>query len=76
VAGIFPLGPAPFRIALALYIIISLIFNFAMSYGGCEDMAIPSLIFGRRSVVYCPWNVVDAVDKMMQWHAFGTKMEH
>jgi hypothetical protein len=52
-----------------------LIFNFAMSYGGCEVMAIPSLIFGRRYIIYCPWNVVDAVDKVVQGHASGAKME-
>jgi Family of unknown function (DUF6410) len=71
VAGIFPLGPAPFRVALALYIIISLIFNFAMSYGGCEVLAIPSLIFGRRYVVYCPWNAVDVVDKVIRERKSG-----
>ena len=66
--GVFPLGPAPFRVALALYIIVSLIFNFVMSYGGCEVMAIPSLVFHRRYVVYCPWNVVDVVDKVIRDH--------
>ena len=64
--GLFPLGPAPFRIALAIYIIVSLVFNFVMSYGGCEVMAIPSLIFGRRYVVYCPWNAIDVVDKVIR----------
>ena len=65
VALILGLGPNAFQLALALYIAISLIFNFVMSYGGCEVMAIPSLIFRRRYVVYCPWNVVDVVDKMI-----------
>jgi hypothetical protein len=59
---ILNLGPNAFQLALALYIAISLIFNFAMSYGGCEVAAIPSLIFRRRYVVYCPWNVVDMVE--------------
>ena len=36
-----------------------------MSYGGCEVMAIPSLIFRRRYVVYCRYNVVDVVDKVV-----------
>ncbi len=65
VALILGLGPNAFQLALALYISISLIFNFVMSYGGCEVMAIPSLVFRRRYVVYCPWNVVDVVDKMI-----------
>ena len=65
VALLFRLGPPPFQIALGLYVAISLIFNFIMSYGGCEVMAIPSLIFRRRYVVYCPWNVVDLADKVI-----------
>ena len=63
---VLALGPPAFQMALALYFAISLFFNFAMSYGGCEVMAIPSLIFSRRYVVYCPWNVVDVVDKVVQ----------
>lgn len=69
--SIFPLGPAPFRIALALYIIVSLAFNFVMSYGGCEVMAIPSLVFRHRYVVYCPWNVLDVVDKAIRERKSG-----
>ena len=65
VALLFRLGPPPFQIALGLYVAISLIFNFVMSYGGCEVMALPSLIFRRRYVVYCPWNVVDLADKVI-----------
>ncbi len=60
---LFDLGPSAFHLALALYLAISLIFNFAMSYGGCEVLAIPSLIFRRKYVVYCPWNALDAVEK-------------
>ena len=59
------LGPDAFQLGLGLYISISLIFNFIMSYGGCEVMALPSLIFRRRYVVYCPWNVVDLADKVI-----------
>lgn len=64
-ALVLRLGPQSFQLGLALYISISLFFNFIMSYGGCEVMAIPSLIFRRRYVVYCPWNVVDVVDKVI-----------
>lgn len=66
VALLFRLGPGSFQIALALYIAISLVLNFIMSYGGCEVMAFPSLIFRRRYVVYCPWNVVDLADKVIE----------
>ncbi len=59
------LGPPAFQLGLALYVSISLILNFVMSYGGCEVMAIPSVVFRRRYVVYCPWNVIDVVDKAL-----------
>ena len=62
---VFQLGPVTYQLAFSLYASISLIFNFFMSYGGCEVVAIPSLIFRRRYVVYCPWNVVDVVDKVI-----------
>ncbi len=47
---------------LGLYIGVSLIFSFFIRYGGCEVMSIPGLIFGTRYTVYCPLNVVDAVE--------------
>ena len=59
----FQLGPDVFRQAILLYFGVSLIFSFFMRYGGCEVMSIPSLIFGTRHTVYCPLNVVDAVEK-------------
>lgn len=54
--------PSAFRLALLLYIGISLILNFAMSYGGCEVLAIPTFIFRRRYTVYCPSTVVDLIE--------------
>ncbi len=59
----FQLGPHVLHHALLLYVGVSLIFSFFMRYGGCEVMAIPGLIFGSRHTVYCPLNVVDAVEK-------------
>ena len=59
----FQLGPQVFHHALLLYFGVSLIFSFFMRYGGCEVMSIPGLIFGTRHTVYCPLNVVDAVEK-------------
>jgi hypothetical protein len=70
--GFFLPVPPEFQIGLALYIIISLIFNFVMCYGGCEVMAIPSLIFHRHYVVYCPWNAADVVDKVIRNRKTGS----
>ncbi len=57
------LGPHVLHHALLLYVGVSLIFSFFMRYGGCEVMSIPGLVFGSRHTVYCPLNVVDAVEK-------------
>ncbi len=57
------LGPHVFHHALLFYVGVSLIFSFFMRYGGCEVMSIPGLIFRSRHTVYCPLNVVDAVEK-------------
>lgn len=59
------LGPQAFRTAIGLYIALSLVLNFAMSYGGCEVLALPTLIFRRRYTVYCPFNAVDAVESAL-----------
>lgn len=57
------LGPTTFQVGLILYISISLIVTGLMHYGGCEVIAIPSLLFGKRYTVYCPFNVIDVVEK-------------
>lgn len=62
---VLQIGPPAFLVAAGLYYSTSSVFNFAMSYGGCEVAAIPSLIFGRRYTIYCPYNAVDAVERAM-----------
>ncbi len=57
------LGPVSFQVGLILYISVSLIVTGLMRYGGCEVIAIPSLLFGKRYTIYCPFNVVDVVEK-------------
>lgn len=61
--GLVPgLLPDPLRLALLVYIGVSLILNFAIRYGGCEVLAVPTLLFKRRYTVYCPTTVVDVVE--------------
>lgn len=57
------LGPPAFQFGLVLYISIALIFNAFMRYGGCEVVSIPSLFLGKRYTIYCPYNVIDIVEK-------------
>ena len=48
VALVFDLGPAAFLVGINYYVRISLIIAVFMGYGGCEVVAIPSLLFGKR----------------------------
>jgi hypothetical protein len=45
-----------------------------MRYGGCEVVAVPSLLFGKRYVVYCPYNVIDVVEKAVLDRRKGSVM--
>lgn len=60
IAGLLP-GPVMF--AWGLYISASLIMTFFIRYGGCEVVALPSILFGRRYTMYCPLNGIDAVER-------------
>lgn len=46
-----------------LYLSVSLIVAALSSYGGCEMVALPSLLFRRQCTVYCPLNVIDLVER-------------
>lgn len=58
--------PDTFRVALALYVSLSVLVVVVVRYGGCEVVGIPSLILRRRFAIYCPWNTVDLVDKAIE----------
>lgn len=58
--------PDAFRVALSLYVTVSIAVVVFVRYGGCEVVGIPALIVRDRYVVYCPWNTVDLVDKAIQ----------
>ena len=42
---------------------VSLIVAALSSYGGCEVVAFPSLLFRRHCTVYCPLNAIDLVER-------------
>ena len=51
-----------------LYLSVSLIVAALSSYGGCEVVAFPSLLFRRHCTVYCPLNAIDLVERRYtQW---------
>lgn len=68
---VFDLGPPAFLTGINYYVGVSLIIASLMGYGGCEVVAIPSLLFGRRYIIYCPYNVIDVVEKAV---STGTRL--
>ncbi len=55
--------PAALRLGMVAYFSASLLLNAAKNYGGCEVLALPSLLFRRWYTVYCPLNLIDFVEK-------------
>ena len=55
--------PAGLRLGMVTYFSLSLILSAVTRYGGCEVMALPSALFKRWYTVYCPVNVIDAVER-------------
>lgn len=53
----------PLQMAFGFYVGGSLILLFFMRYGGCELVALPSLLLRRRFAVYCPYNAIDAIER-------------
>ena len=46
-----------------LYVCVSLIVAALTSYGGCEVVAFPCLLFHRHYAIYCPLNAIDLVER-------------
>lgn len=63
VIGLLGYMPQNVQIAFGIYVPLSLVLIFFMKYGGCEVIALPSLILRRRYTMYCPYNAIDAVER-------------
>jgi hypothetical protein len=63
--GVFtaPFMPEPVQRGVGLYVGAALILTAFIGYGGCEVVALPTLLFRRRYVLYCPLNAVDAPER-------------
>ena len=48
---------------MLLYLSVALIVEGLTSYGGCEVVALPNLLFRRHYTVYCPLNAIDLVER-------------
>lgn len=58
-----PVFPAALRVGMVLYWGVMSVLNGLMRYGGCEVLAVPTLIYKRRYDVYCPTNVFDVAEQ-------------
>jgi hypothetical protein len=54
--------PVPLWLGIMLYVGVGLIVNVVTNYGGCEVLALQSLMYRRWYKVYSPINVLDAVE--------------
>ncbi len=61
--AVFILLPGGWGLGVLLYWSVACLLAALSSYGGCEVVVFPSLLFRRHSTVYCPLNVVDLVER-------------
>ncbi len=60
---VVPLFPSWLQVGMVLYWGVSLLLNALIGYGGCEVLALPTLVYKRRYDVYCPTNVIDLAER-------------
>src|SRR5262249_18875523 len=61
-----PLFPTALRVGMILYWGITSILNAVIGYGGCEVLAVPTLLHKRQYDVYCPTNLVDLAEQAVR----------
>ena len=61
-----PLFPTALRVGMILYLGVTSILNAVMRYGGCEVLAIPTLVHKRQYDVYCPTNLIDLAEQAVK----------
>ena len=64
--ALVPVFPAALRAGMILYLGVMLVLNAAIGYGGCEVLAVPTLVYQRRYDVYCPCNVLDLAEQAVR----------
>ena len=65
-AASLPFIPSGLRLGTFLYLFAALFVTALMRYGGCEVVAVPSLLFGQRYPVYCELNALDLVERPLR----------
>ncbi len=55
--------PGGWGLGVLLYWSTACLLTALLSYGGCEVVAFPSLLFRRYYTVYCPLNAIDLIER-------------
>jgi len=63
VVAFVPVFPAALRVGVVLYWGVMSVLSSQIRYGGCEVLALPTLVYKRRYDVYCPTNVFDIAEQ-------------
>ena len=66
VIALVPVFPATIQAGMILYLGVTSVLNAMIGYGGCEVLAVPTLVYRRRYDVYCPCNVVDLAEQAVR----------
>jgi hypothetical protein len=61
--AVFILLPGGWGLGVLLYWSVACLVAALSSYGGCEVVAFPSILFRRHCTVYCPLNAIDLVER-------------
>ena len=61
--AVFILLPEGWGLGVLLYSSTACLVTALVSYGGCEVVALPSLLFRRYYTVYCPLNAIDLIER-------------
>ena len=66
VIALVPVFPATIQAGMILYLGVTSVLNAMIGYGGCEVLAVPTLVYQRRYDVYCPCNVLDLAEQAVR----------
>jgi hypothetical protein len=66
VVVLVPVFPAALRVGMVLYLGVTSILNAVIGYGGCEVLAVQTLVHKRQYSVYCPTNVIDVAEQAVR----------
>lgn len=65
ILGLLGYIPTPVSIGFGIYDALTLFLAVKMRYGGCEVIALPTYVLGRRYTAYCGLNLFDLMERAL-----------